>query len=63
MELLYGFIYFLYAERLETFWKYIIKNIKNGRIILFTSPAGFFLLFIPQDNGILRLYINHKGFN
>ena len=38
-------------------------NIKNGRITLFISPAGSPVLFIPKDNGTLRLYINYKGFN
>ena len=40
-------------EYLETLWKYIIKNIKNGRITPFTSPAGSPVLFIPKDNGTL----------
>ena len=40
-------------EHLETLWKYIIKNIKNGRIILFINPAGSPVLFVPKDNGIL----------
>ena len=56
-------IYPLSIEYLETLWRYIIKNIKNGRIILFTSPAGSPVLFIPKDNRTLRLYINYKGFN
>ena len=52
-EPLYGLIYPLFIERLKTLWKYIIKNIKNGRIILFTSPAGSPVLFVPKDNGTL----------
>ena len=53
MEPLYGFIYLLFVEYLETFWKYIIKNIKNNRIILFINPAGSLVLFIPKDNRTL----------
>ena len=61
MEPPYGPIYPLSAERLETLWKYIAKNIKNGRITPFTSPAGSPVLFVLKDNGILWLYINYKG--
>ena len=63
MEPLYGFIYPLSAERLKTFRRYIIKNIENGRITLFTSPTGSLVLFILKDNGTLKLYINYKDFN
>ena len=38
MEPPHGLIYPLFAERLETLWKYIAKNIENGRIIPFTNP-------------------------
>ena len=46
-------IYPLSAERLETLWKYIAKNIKNGRITPFTSPAESSVLFILKNNGTL----------
>ena len=62
-EPLHGPIYPLSAERLETLWKYIAKNIENGRITPFTSPAGSPMLFIPKDNKTLRLYINYKSLN
>ena len=52
-EPLHGPIYPLSAERLETFWRYITKNIKNGRITPFTNPAGSSVLFVLKDNGIL----------
>ena len=63
MESPHGLIYLLSAERLKTFWRYIAKNIKNNRIILFINPAESPVLFILKDDRILRLYINHKGFN
>ena len=53
MESPHGPIYPLSAERLKTFRKYIVKNIKNGRIIPFTSPAGSLVLFVLKDNGTL----------
>ena len=56
-------IYPLSAERLKTLWKYIIKNIKNSRIIPFINPAGSPVLFVPKDNGTLRLCVNYKGLN
>ena len=46
-------IYPLSAEYLETFWRYIIKNIKNGRIIVFTNPVRSPVLFILKDNKTL----------
>ena len=53
MEPLYGPIYPLSVERLETFRKYIIKNIKNGQITPSTSPAGSPVLFVLKDNRTL----------
>ena len=63
MKPLYGSIYPLSAERLETFWRYIAKDIKSGRIIPFINPSGSLVLFVPKDNGILRLYIDYKSLN
>ena len=57
----YGPIYLLFAERLETCWRYIVENIENGRITPFTSPAGSPVLFVLKDDGTLRLYIDYRG--
>ena len=56
-------IYPLSAERLETLWKYILKNIKNNRITPFTNPVRSPVLFIAKDNKTLQLYINYKNLN
>ena len=53
--------YPLSAESLETLRKYIAKNIENGRITPSTGPAGPPVLFVPKNNGTLRLYIDYKG--
>ena len=59
----YGPIYSLSAEKIENLQKYITENIGNGRIAPSTSPAGFPVLFVPKNDGSLRLCIDYRGLN
>jgi len=62
-EPIYGPLYSLSASELRVLQEYIAKELELGRIRYSTSPAGAPLLFVPKQNGELRLYIYYRVLN
>jgi transposase InsO family protein len=59
----YGPIYPLSPAELAQLREYLDENLKNGRIRPSKSPAGAPILFVPKQDGTLRLCVDYRGLN
>ena len=57
------FIYNLFCKELEILQEYLNSLLKKGWIWLSKLPAGVPILFIPKQDGTIRLYIDYYSFN
>jgi len=61
---LWGPIYPLSENELETLREWLKEMLKTGKIRRLMSPAGSPILFVPKPNGRgLRLYVNYRALN
>ena len=59
----FGPIYPLSQRELGILNKYIEQNLATSRIRASLSPTGAPILFIPKQDGSLRLYVDYRGLN
>ena len=57
------FIYNLFCKELEILQKYFNNLLEKGQIQLSKLLTGIPILFIPKQDGIIRLYIDYYSFN
>ena len=43
--------------------EWLDKNLRKGWIWNSSSPAGAPILFVKKANGLLKLYVDHRGLN
>src|SRR5258706_2653106 len=60
---LFGPLYSLSREELETLREWILANLGKGFICTSSSPAGAPVLFVRNKNGSLRLCMDYRGLN
>ncbi len=59
----YGPLYSLSQRELEILREYLERELANGRIQYSTSPAGAPILFVPKQDGSLRLCVDYRALN
>jgi len=55
--------YPLSKKELDTLWDYIREMEDHGNIRRSSSPAGASILFVPKQDGTLRLYVDYQECN
>ena len=60
---LFGPLYLLLREELETLREWILANLAKGFICASSSPAGAPILFVRNKSGSLRLNVDYRGLN